>query len=160
MSTEPMASEATQQNEQNVGGGGNAFSEQGGGPGAQNEQNVGRGGNAFSEQGGHGGGSYEPPRATPVFHGTTPQPESGTHDDLSTGMHGGEPTNFATGGGAETGYGTHVSEEPTHVYSQEPTHVYDEQPSLEDSGHAAAQDASGDAGHYGGADAGQELHHG
>ena len=88
-----------------------------------------------------------------MFHGATPQPESGTHDDMSTGMHGGEPVNFAAGGGAETGYGTAVSEEPTHVYS--------EQPSFEDAGHAAAtEDASGDAGHYGGADAGQEMHHG
>ena len=88
----------------------------------------------------------------PAYQDTTAQPESGTHDDMSTGMHGGgEPVNFAAGGGAETGYGTPVSEEPTHVYGQEP--------SLEDSGHAAAQDASGDAGHYGGADAGQDMHH-
>ena len=50
---------STQQNEQNVGGGGNAFSEQGGGPGAQNEQNVGGGGNAFSEQGGGPGAQNE-----------------------------------------------------------------------------------------------------
>ena len=61
--------------------------------------------------------------------------------------------NFAAGGGADTGYGTPVSEEPTHVYGQEP--------SLEDSGHAPpAQDASGDAGHDGGgADPGQDMHH-
>ena len=120
--------------------------------GGQTEQNTGRGGNAFSEQAhGFGGGSYgEPPRA-PVFHGTA-EPESSTHDDVPAGMHGGEPVSFAAGGGGETGYGTPVNEEPTHVPS--------EQPSFEDAGHAAAtEDAGGDAGHYGGADAGQEMHH-
>ncbi len=163
MSTEPMASEATQQNEQQVdgapGGQTGAFSEQAGYGAQQNEQQVDGGVHggqtgAFSEQArGFGGGSYGEPPRTPVFHGTVSQPESGTHDDMSTGMHGGEPVNFAAGGGPETGYGTPVSDEPTHVSG--------EVPSYEDAGHeGAVQDAGGDTGHYGGADAGPEMHHG
>ena len=88
-----------------------------------------------------------------MFHGTTPEPEPSTHDDMSAGMHGGEPVNFAAGGGAETGYGTPVNEEPTHVSGEEP--------SFEAAGHAGAvEDAGGDTAHYGGADAGQDMHHG
>ena len=87
-----------------------------------------------------------------MFHGTTSQPESGTHDDMSTGMHGGEPVNFAAGGGAETGYGTAAHEEPTHVPSEE--HSY------EDAHAGAVEDAGGDTAHYGGADAGHDMHHG
>jgi hypothetical protein len=163
MSTEPMASEATQQNEQQVDGGFGGqtagFNEQAGGPGApqQNEQQVGGHGGqtaGFNEQaGGFGGESRgEAPRA-PVFHGATPQPEPSTHGDMSDGMHGGEPVSFAAGGGGETDYGTGVNEEPTHVSSEEH--------SFEDAGHAAAtEDTGGDAGHDGGADAGQEVHHG
>ena len=68
-------------------------------------------------------------------------------------MHGGEPVSFAAGGGGETDYGTAVNEEPTHVSGEEH--------SFEDAGHAAAtEDAGGEAGHDGGADAGQEVHHG
>ena len=60
---------------------------------------------------------------------------------------------FAAGGGGETDYGTATHEEPTHVSSEEH--------SFEDAGHAAAtEDAGGHAGHDGGADAGQEMHHG
>ncbi|MGP0025963.1 MAG: hypothetical protein ACLPKE_21785, partial [Streptosporangiaceae bacterium] len=152
-----------QQNEQQVdgapGGQTGAFSEQAGYGAQQNEQQVDGGVHggqtgAFSEQArGFGGGSYGEPPRTPVFHGTVSQPESGTHDDMSTGMHGGEPVNFAAGGGPETGYGTPVSDEPTHVSG--------EVPSYDDAGHeGAVQDAGGDTGHYGGADAGPEMHHG
>jgi len=154
-----MASEATQQSEQQVGneygGQAAAFNEQAGGYGVpqQSEQQVGNeyGGQAaaFNEQAGFGGSHGEPPQA-PVFHGTTPQPEPSTNGDVPAGMHGGEPVSFAAGGGGETDYGTAVNEEPTHVSSDEH--------SFEDAGHAAATVDAGS--HDGGADAGQEVHHG
>ena len=64
-----------------------------------------------------------------MFHGTTSQPESGTHGDLSAGMHGVEPVSYTPTDGGEAHYGTPTYEEPTHVSSEEH--------SFEDAGHAA-----------------------
>ena len=171
----------TQQDEQQVGGGyggqAGAFNEQAG-PGygtEQSEQQVGGGyggqAAAFNEQaeqpvvrdqpagsGAHGqplfsGESHGETPQAPVFHGTAPQPQSGTAGDGPAAVHGGEPVSFAAGGAGEAGDGTAVHEEPAHVLSHEP--------SFEDAGHAAAaEDAGGHAGHDGGADAGQPVHHG
>ena len=85
-----------------------------------------------------------------MFHGAAPHPESSTHGNLSAGMHGGDPVNFAASGGGDVGYGTAAPEEPTHVSSEEH--------SFEDAGHAMATEDGG--GHDGGADAGQDMHHG
>ena len=95
------------------------------------------------------GGSHGEAPQTPVFHGTTSQPESGTHGDLSAGMHGVEPVSYAPTDGGETHYGTPTYEEPTHVSSEEH--------SFEDAGHVATGDAGG---HDGGADVDHVVHHG
>ncbi len=149
----------TQQNEQQVSGGGHgqtgAFSEQAGHSSGsqQNEQQVSGSGHgqtgAFNEQSHGFSGIHREPLHTPTFHGTTSQPETGIHNDLSAGTHSAEPESYHATSSGESHYDTPVHEESTHVTSDDH--------SFEDAGHAAATE-SADAGHDG-ADAGQEMHH-
>ena len=180
MSTEPMASEATQQSEQQVDGGYGgqtaAFNEQAGGPGGpqQNEQQVGGGyggqAAAFNEQaggpgapqqneqqvGGHGGQTAAFNEQAGGFGGESRGEASrapvfhGTTSQPESGAHGDVPAGVH--GGEPVSYVPADGGESHYGTPayEEPAHVSGEEHSFEDAGHVAGAGDAGGDGGHGG----------